>query len=49
MSNYFCTNKDCRYYLKPCPITFDVEDDGYAGPILCEWCQSIVSEYGGEE
>lgn len=45
MGDYFCVNKNCPCYLKPCPIECEEADDGYLD-LVCEVCRTVCREYG---
>lgn len=47
MSDYFCVNENCPFYLKPCPVDCEVDDEGYLLE-FCKACGVICHRYGEE-
>ena len=44
-SDFFCVNKECEFYLKPCPIDWDEDDEGYKLE-FCKACGAPCRTYG---
>ena len=44
-SDFFCANKNCSFYLKPCPV----EWDDVSELLLCKACYQSCHKYKIEE
>ena len=44
MSDFFCVNENCSFYLKPCPVDAEDDGDGYVD-FVCEACRHFCHRY----
>lgn len=45
MGDCFCVNRSCEFYLKPCPVDWEEDDEGR--PLeFCKACGVLCHQYG---